>query len=259
MNQQKFENVLTVIFTAIFVILVGFAIVIVSPTIQSVNMKPTVKVVVQRIYDVRPSYEYLSSVTVYMVNPMGDIKDPEVQAGRATGTIVAIKNNEAYILTNHHVCQAEADNCYMSLTGKNLPKGLIKLTFVKSGDYDKNIDLELWKVDASLIGDKQVIKGIRANKIADKVFSVGHYLGKPFIYTEGVKAGEDNDGDIYNLPCVFGCSGSGIFNEDGEMVAVLYAGHIVPTTLPFIGSFDTAKAIAVNYDNIKEFLKGIIE
>ena len=42
------------------------------------------------------------------------------------------------------------------------------------------------------------------------------------------------------------------------MVAVLYAGHSVPTTVSVIGSFDTAKAIAVPYTEVMKFLKGII-
>lgn len=256
MKQQTLENILMSLLATVLVY-VCFFLTIVSPPLIKHYSEP--KVVYQVIDTKRPTYDYLKSVTVYMVNVMGSIDDKEVMAGRATGTVVAIKGSTAYILTNHHVCESDNVNCYVSLDGEMNKKGLIKLEYVKTGDYENGIDLELWKVDASRLTDKQAIKGLSSIAIADRAYSVGNYLGYPYIYTEGTVAGYDPDGQLFNLPCVFGCSGSGIFNADGEMVAVLYAGHGVPTTVPIISSFDTSKAIAVDYFNVKKFLEGIID
>jgi len=249
------ENKLGIIFGLILsglVLFLGFYFV---PLLKSAS--EPVKVV-QYLDVKRPSYDYLKSVTVYMVHLMEDINQSNANAGRATGIIVSIQNNVAYILTNHHVCESDNDNCYMSLSGDVKKSDLIKLEYVKTGDWKNGHDLELWRVDSVLLKDKTQIKGLSSIGIAERVYSVGNYLGFPYIYTEGTVAGYDPGGQLFNMPCVFGCSGSGIFNSDGLMVAVLYAGHGIPTSISVISSFDTSKVIAVDYYNVRAFLKGVI-
>lgn len=256
MNQQKFENAITVLFVALFTFLCVYGAIVVPPIVKSYSVKPTI--IVQRVEETRPTYEYLKSVTLYMYHIMGSLDDKEVLAGRATASIVKIEDGVAYVLTNHHICESDNENCYASLEGKGKRDDFIKLTYVKTGDWENGIDLELWTADASLLVGKQAVKGFKSISHAERAYSVGNYLGYPYIYTEGTMAGYDPDGQLFNLPCVFGCSGSGIFNRDGYMVAVLYAGYNVPTTVSVISSKDTAKVIAVPYTEVMKFLKGII-
>lgn len=208
----------------------------------------------------KPSYEYLKSTTVYMVHPLSPLKILGVQVAEndfpvaaGTGVVVAEKNDEYYILTNKHICEADKENCFISPSGKREKKGLVQLTYVRSAS-DKEVDLELWKVAKSQLPDNRPVKGFSATMIQESVYSVGNYLGMPFIYTEGTRAGMDGDNELYNMPCVFGCSGSGIFNSYGELVGLIFAGNSVPTTIPIIGSFDTAKAVAVSGYQIRLFL-----
>ena len=56
------------------------------------------------------------------------------------------------------------------------------------------------------------------------------------------------------MPCLYGCSGSGVFDKDGYMVAVVFAG----TKYTPFGAFDTAKSICVPYIGILTFLEVIL-
>lgn len=214
-------------------------------------------VMVEKTTDNRPTYEYLKSVTVYIVHKMGTHEDGKMKAAIGTGTVVKELDNNFYILTNKHVCSNETedykkynqdpDNCYVSLTGD--PRlAFVKLTYVRSAK--EGIDLELWKVDSALLPNKQIVKGFNVAKIQDRVYSVGHYLAVPFIYSEGTFAGNEFESELYNLPSASGCSGSGIFNSDGEIVSILFAGNVIP---PF--QTDTAKAIGVPGKDVKEFVE----
>lgn len=215
-------------------------------------------VLVEKTSDNRPTYEYLKSVTVYIVHKIGVHEDTgKMKAAIGTGTIVKEADNNYYILTNKHVCSDEtedpnkftkdADNCYVSLTG-DPTLAFVKLTYVRSAK--ESVDLELWKVDSALLPNKQVVKGFNVAHIQDHVYSVGQYLAVPFIYSEGTMAGYEFGSELFNLPSAGGCSGSGIFNRDGEIVAILFAGNVIP---PF--QMDTAKAIAVPGKDVKEFVE----
>lgn len=213
--------------------------------------------IVSKTEDNRLSYEYLKSVTVYLVHKMGlDEETGKTKMAIGTGTIVKLKDNNFYILTNKHVCGNETndndvfikdkEHCYIAPTS-DPTNAFLRLTYVLSAKY--GVDLELWKIDSALLPDKQVVKGFNIAKIQDKVYTIGHYLSIPFIYSEGTMAGYEFGSELYNLPCASGCSGSGIFNENGEIVSILNAGNR-------IGYFqvDTAKSIGVSGKSIAEFL-----
>lgn len=225
---------------------------------HNLNRSIVTDTVVEKTIDNRPSYEYLKSVTVYIVHKMGiDEKTHKMEAAIGTGTVVKEVDNSFYILTNKHVCGNETENpdayttdkenCYISVSGD--PKfAFLKLTYVRSAK--DGIDLELWKIDSALLPDKKVVKGFNIAHIQDNVYSVGQYLAIPFIYSEGTMAGYEKNAEIYNIPSAPGCSGSGIFNKDGQIIAVLFAGNVIP---PF--QMDTAKAIAVSGLDVQEFVE----
>lgn len=186
-----------------------------------------------------PSYEYLKSVTIYMLR-----KDTEEDGAVGTGIYLVNQKGYAYILTNRHVCGDDAvDKCYAVFK-----EGNIKL-FPVAVSINEKVDLALWRTSEEL-PEKNPIKGVGTNlKIKDKVYSVGNYLAIPYVYTEGNVSLIMENSTLFNLPCAPGCSGSGVFNKDGYLVGVIYAGFNIT---PF--QFDTSKILGVKLDRILAFL-----
>ncbi|KKK54268.1 hypothetical protein LCGC14_3086470, partial [marine sediment metagenome] len=76
--------------------------------------------------------------------------------------------------------------------------------------------------------DKTKVKGFAIAKPQDKLYLVGHHLGRPYTYGEGVFAGYDDDTkdnliyDIIQIPTLFGNSGSAVFDKDGDVVSMAF-------------------------------------
>lgn len=207
-------------------------------------------------YNNKPTYAYLRSVSLYLFHQQVSIDD-KVSGSVGTGVIVSRNNGYFYILTNKHICANDDENCYVVTDGDLKFGKKLKLTYVASAE-DKDIDLELWKIEESQLPDKQEIKRVKQSYPQDRIYNVGNYLGFPFIYSEGTNAGMETIYDLYNLSCAPGCSGSGVFNQKGELVGLIFAGNPIPTTFPLINSFDTSKVIAVSATDIKDFLDEVL-
>ena len=203
----------------------------------------------QKVMQEKPSYETLKSHTVYMVQ---ERRLNSIVLGKATGTgvIVKQKGNISYILTNKHICNEETQgSCFVEV----LKYGVfvkIPLTFVKQAKND--YDLALWKTDEKLPG-KTPIKGLREAYPQDKVYSVGNYLGFRSIYTEGTFAGYEEEYAVVNMPCVYGCSGSAVFDKDAYLIGLAFAvNRISPCQV------DTTKTIMVPYEIVILFLERLL-
>lgn len=202
----------------------------------------------------KPNYDYLRSVSVYIMQTT-ELPDGKEAISVGSGTIIAYKNGFTYILTNRHVCNyTDIGNCFVIAEGEEDP---IELEFIKNTDV--NSDLALWRYDGKIKG-KKVIKGFSNSSYQTRVFSVGHYLGIPYTYTEGTKANQISDNDVYNLPCAPGCSGSGIFDSDGNLVSVVSAVYTMTVVnFPIARSLDTSKVIGVKMEKIQYFLRELFE
>lgn len=203
----------------------------------------------------KPTYEYLKSFSVYIFHII-DETDGKRNGAIGSGVVIAEKEGYYYILTNKHVCTEDNDNCYIMPNGDPKSKDKIKLEFVES-DNRKDIDLELWKVSIAFLTDKQPVKKVEQSYPQEKVYNVGNYLGNAFIYSEGTNAGIEDIYDLFNLPSGPGCSGSGIYNSDGNLVGLTFAGNGMETNVPFVIAFDNSKAIAVSGTDIQIFLKEV--
>lgn len=263
-RKNTLEKVMhTVIVGSVACLVLGFS----SLFIKSININKINKAEYIIKSEDRLPYDYLKSVTVYIINtnPVEESLityfDDETNEVRAvgTGTVIADKDGYFYIMTNKHVCNEKTvDNCWVSLTGDRKDNS-VRLTFVRQAKT--GVDLSLWKIENTKLPKNKSIKGLNVGHPQDKVFSVGQYLANAFIYAEGTMAGydSDNESEIFNLPSAPGCSGSGIFNIDGELIAVLYAGNVVPLARwPIGGSMDTSKALAVSGKDVKEFIGDLI-
>lgn len=187
---------------------------------------------------VKPSYAYLKSVTVRIYQTA----DEGTFVG--TGSIIKITKNYTYILTNKHVAPIENPE---RIIVEDEDGKLIKAEVLKNCFF---ADLSLIRVKGE-IKHKQAIKGIGKISHSDKAYSVGMYLGNHYIYTEGTVAGYDSDDNfIINIPGAGGCSGSGVFNNKGELVAVVFAGNYI--NYPY--QVETAKLLCINTWEIEMFL-----
>jgi len=204
----------------------------------------------------KPTYNYLSSVTVYLFNPFETKQEGKKWKGIiGTGVIVAQKEGYNYILTNRHICNYETINkCYV-VDGLNSSQWIV-LDYIK--ETQSKYDLALWRTRSEL-PTKRAIKGLAIAYPQNSVYSVGHYLTYPFIYTEGTYAGLEEDFGVYNLPCSGGCSGSGIFNKDGYLVGLVFGSNVIFNSGLFSVQTDTSKVLAINSDVIRLFLGNLLD
>jgi S1-C subfamily serine protease len=186
----------------------------------------------------RPSYDYLKSMTVRIIQKV----DEGVFIG--TGTIVKITDNYTYILTNGHVAPLDNKDRIFVVNEANIE---LKAEVISNSHL---VDLSLIRVNGK-IENKTTIKGIGKITYSEKGYSVGMYLGYDYIYTEGTFAGYDEDNNfVMNIPGAGGCSGSGVFNNKGELVAVIFAGNYIQ--YPY--QVETAKLLCINTSEVEMFL-----
>jgi S1-C subfamily serine protease len=172
----------------------------------------------------RPSYEELKAHTVFIIGCAGkaDIGDKlsypigkEEGCWSGTGSVIKVTDTETYILTNNHVAGFGVDvNLYVENDKTKVPA-----VVVANHSY---ADAAVIKISGKLI-DKTPIQKISSVAIQDKVFVVGHPLGVKNIYTEGIVAGYEDGSMLIQMPCIYGNSGSAIFNQDGELVGLVFA------------------------------------
>lgn len=205
----------------------------------------------------KPSYDYLSSVTVEIYGVATDVSEESdiryiiegenLNCARWMGTGVIIKESEmyTYILTNAHVAGKGQIDVKLGVQNGD------SVTEAKIIKYSEDVDLAVISVKGH-IKDKRAILGYSNINPQDKVYLVGHHLGRRYLYGEGVCAGYDGDSLVIQIPTLFGDSGSGIFNQDGLLVGVVFAASVTP-----MGRFpvvDTSHGLAVKIENVRKFI-----
>lgn len=206
--------------------------------------KKNIKDIIKERTD-KPSYEKLKSMTVLVVNPDDNGKNV---GSMGTGVIVKKEKYHTYILTNNHVCSANKEkDCFLLLeNGIHVPLEPVKGT-------ESNYDVSLLRTMQPL-EEKTSVTSFTIAKPQERVFLVGHHLGRPYVYGEGVFAGYDETDEIIQIPTMYGNSGSGVFNAKGELIGLVYAGK---GASPF--QMDFAHAQIVPGSVIKMFLKDLFK
>ncbi|MHA1437921.1 MAG: S1 family peptidase [Promethearchaeota archaeon] len=216
----------------------------------------------------RPDYKYLKNVTVIVFGkyltenepvdsekPLNYKKDTRYWGG--TGTVVKITEDYTYILTNKHVTGIseikDKDKVLLQIKADKLtlpvPAEIVKIA--------RFYDLALLKVTGKLY-NKEAIKGIDFPEDAEKVYTIGHHASRAFLYGEGVYSCTDGLSTVFQLPCMWGCSGSGVFDKDGNLIGVVFSLKIVQIEgLGLVTDITHANAVPTLF--IKQFLKGIID
>jgi S1-C subfamily serine protease len=191
------------------------------------------------------TYDYLTSVTVRILQI--DSED-ETRGSIGTGTIIKIKNGYTYILTNRHVAPiSNPDGIYVVINENEKYNAIVI-------DSSEVVDLSLIKIN-TVLKNKRAIRGFNIAKPGEKAYNVGMYLGNFYIYSDGAIGGEDEENNlIVSMPSAFGNSGSGVFNNKGQLIAVIFAGY----RLNFVQT-DTSRAVCVKIENVRLFLNNIDE
>ena len=194
----------------------------------------------------KPSYEYLKSITVIIQGKsiVNLVKGKLSQSWLGTGIIIKSGTFNTYILTNAHIAGKGKENTTLYVEDKYRTR---LATIVKIHD---KLDLALIKINGKIEG-KRAIKGVSIRiKPQDKVYLVGHHLGRKYIYGEGVFAGYQETNDIIQIPVLFGNSGSGVFDKNGKLVSLIFG-------INRIGAFDIdcAHGLGIDSLNIIHFLR----
>jgi len=211
----------------------------------------------------KPSYETLKSRTVFIrgctkENPeelsllLPVIKDDENGfCWGGTGVVIKITEDETYILSNAHVIGRNTVKPTIFIENTN-ESDRIQAEIIKYHPYD---DLAVVKIRGHL-KDKTALTKITSIKIQDPIYIVGHPLAVRFIYTEGVMAGYVDSSLLIQAPCIYGNSGSGLWDKDGNLVGLVYALQMFNGFLG-IPMPQITHAVAVNDIAIQQFLKDL--
>jgi len=165
----------------------------------------------------KPTYDELSNHTVY-------IEGKSDRGGYlGTGVVIQRVGEYDYVLTNRHI----ADGA-LELKIENLYR-IAEIIAISD-----TVDLALLRVRNNNF-NKTPVKGLRYPKIGDSIYTVGHGLGLPYNWGEGVVSGfvtVNNVTHLYlQLPSIGGQSGSGIFDNNGYLVGILWGGWLVPLNI----------------------------
>jgi len=178
----------------------------------------------------KPTYKQLKSHTVFITGIVPDRKyeDYMIERGRSwvgTGFVFKVSDKYTWIITNKHVAGIFANkkgNTTELYIGDS-KKERVSARIVR---FHPKYDIALLMVHGKLEGKRQV-KGLSTAKPQDKVYVVGHHLGRPYIYGEGVFAGYQKSGtltyDVIQVPVLFGNSGSAVFDQNGYVVSLIFA------------------------------------
>ncbi len=207
----------------------------------------------------KPSYEELKSHTVYITGCSNKqlptnvkneflLEDKGVCWG-GTGGIVKTTDTETYILTNNHVTSFGEKNVSLYIENENKR---IEATVVKNHSY---VDMAVIKISGKL-ENKTPIQKISYIQPQDSVYIVGNPLGNKNIYTEGVMAGYSERSVLLQAPCIYGNSGSLVYNQKGEVVGLVYALQMYPGFLG-IPESQITHTLIVESMSIKLFLQDL--
>jgi len=191
------------------------------------------------------SYEYLKARTVYIA---GTAKS-EDRAVQWAGTGVVVKKTEhlTYILTNNHVAgwyeDAELDALAIYVQSES------RYIRVTSIIRHKLLDMAVIIIEENLADKVAITEGVGEVFPSNKVFVVGHHLGRKYVYGEGVFAGYDGLSGIIQVPVCYGNSGSGVFDIKGRLVGLVFA-------ISGVNNFcvDVSHGLIVNGGDVKAFL-----
>lgn len=217
------------------------------------------KTIIVKEVQEKPTYDVLKSHNVFIVGCAGKtlsdekkIYLPTAEEGKCwSGTAVVIKttDTETYLLTNNHVSGKGEEDVHLYIEN-----GQDKVEAEIIAQHP-TVDAAVLKVNTKLL-NKVAIPDIATAKIQDPVYVVGNPLGVKNVYSEGVVAGHEGADLLIQIPCIYGNSGSGVYNQDGKLVGLVYALEVYPGFMG-IPEARITHSLVVDSISIKAFLKDL--
>jgi S1-C subfamily serine protease len=208
----------------------------------------------------KPTYEEIRSHSVWIEGCSGgadhddELSFPIGDNGACwggTGVVIKTGYNETYILTNNHVSGKGEQDVKIYVENDKTHK-LVKAVIVAQ---HKTVDAAVIKIYATLPG-KKAISGIATANVQDPVYVVGNPLGVRDVYSEGVVAGYEDTSMLLQMPCIYGNSGSGVFDQNGKLVGLVYALETYPGWMG-IPEARITHSLVVDSISIRTFLKDL--
>lgn len=205
---------------------------------------------------IKPTYEELKAHTVYIIgcsekdSEKNNLTYPlatDKSCWSGTGVIIKITDTETFILTNNHVAGKNVKSVKLYVENKTIPAEVVK--------YHNYVDLAVIKITDKL-KDKVAIPGVASVNIQDPVYVVGNPLSVKNVYSEGVMGGYEGISMLIQVPCIYGSSGSGVWDKDGNLVGLVYALEIYPGFLG-IPTARITHSLVVDGISIKTFLEDL--
>jgi len=208
----------------------------------------------------KPTYEEIRSHSVWIEGCAGGAeKDDETafpigkESGcwGGTGVIIKTTDTETIILTNNHVAGKGEEDVKLYVKNDKTHK-LVAAEIVAE---HPSVDAAVIKIKA-LLPNKKAIPGIATAHIQDPVYVVGNPLGVRDVYSEGVVAGYEDTSMLLQMPCIYGNSGSGVFDQNGNLVGLVYALEVYPGFLG-IPEARITHSLVVDSVSIRLFLRDL--
>lgn len=237
--KKKRKSSIKEVVLLILIVVIGFSIVITQGIFlnKSISIHRIVKISQFKI-----SYNYLKSVTVIIKDYINN-----KYTAMGTGVIIKYENGYTYIITDFHVINVVGNDI-------RIQNGL-RQRYVEIVKINKKKDLALIRIFGKL-KNKGVIKGFAFPIISEKIYNVGHHLGRLYIYGEGVISGWDRTLLLVQIPDMFGDSGSGIFNSQGKLIALVDEINLIPMS-PIDLIVDSSHSLCISNSDIQSFLRGL--
>ena len=183
---------------------------------------------------------------------------------KSTGSgisIGSVSSTGSLILTAGHVCETQNDS---------LPKGITNhfLTFKVFDRFGRSgeavvVHTSFANPDICALFVKSIkVKGVKISEnkpiIGDRVYSLSAPMGiyhPPAVpVLEGTYSGQVYNGrfSVTTIRAIGGCSGSGILNQHGELVGILFATHPAFNSITLTSTYDsTIKFIHETFNKMK--------
>lgn len=134
--------------------------------------------------------------------------------GTCSGTVIYEDEKNHYVLTAKH-CIGVTEEMYVEQN---------KVLFITTSVHD---DLALLVIDGKIPNKTVAIMAEKDAVIGDEVHHVAYPNG--IMYSKSGKVSRNtNDWQFYDFKAIGGCSGGGVFNENGDLIGALWGGFRFP-------------------------------
>jgi len=196
------KNIMRLLTITLFVLLL----------VSSAYAAPGIGAILEGMFTVKeePTFTASKELTKKLINQSVTVLT--IKKGSCSGTVIYEDERNHYVLTAKH-CIAVSEEMYVEHE---------KVLYIISSVDE---DLAILVVDGKITGKKVAKLSKWKAYRGETVYHIGNPL--EVLYKSSGKVVRDSDDwQYYSFKVIGGCSGGGIFNEDAELVAVVWGGYL---------------------------------